>query len=210
MVTAQRRSPGVTRSQAGRLPSVPQATPRVPPGPPGNDDGGELTDHSGHGWAPTSGRRAGTVKDVRTSPLRVVRPFLAAKWLAAHLLLVVVGLVMIRLGIWQWHVAVQRNGDLRNYAYAFQWWAFTVFAVVFWVRLMRDAQRTDDPGAPDVTLAAPAPSAHSEPQYRPYQMPRVEDIVTDESSDLAQYNAYLKSLPTGRAAQATPEGDRSA
>lgn len=139
-----------------------------------------------------------------------MRPFFAAKWLAAHLLLVVVGLVMIRLGMWQWHVAVARNGDLRNYAYAFQWWAFTVFAVFFWIRIMRDAQRTDDPGASSITAELPTPTVHSEPQYRPYRMPRVEDIVTDESSDLADYNAYLKSLPTGHAARVTPEGDRSA
>jgi hypothetical protein len=77
-----------------------------------------------------------------------VRAFLTPKWLAAHVLLIVVCATMIRLGIWQWHVGGIRHGDLRNYAYAVQWWAFTGFAIFFWARLIRDARLRDVPAPP--------------------------------------------------------------
>lgn len=93
---------------------------------------------------------------------------------------------MIRLGVWQWHVGGLRRGDLRNYAYALQWWAFCGFAVFFWVRLIRDARR-----AP---LEAPAAGvAPNEAQYRRYAMPQSRDIQS-EDAELSEYNAYLRSL----------------
>jgi hypothetical protein len=116
-----------------------------------------------------------------------VRRFLAPRWLATHLLLVLCCAVMVRLGIWQWHVGGIRHGDLRNYAYALQWWAFCGFAVFFWVRLMRDARRS-----PQVTPPA-AQDPPSRPQYRRYAMPQSRDIQAGDG-ELSEYNAYLRSL----------------
>jgi hypothetical protein len=129
---------------------------------------------------------------------RGVRAFLTPKWVGAHLLLVAVCAAMIRLGIWQWHVGGVRHGDLRNYAYALQWWAFTGFAIFFWARLIRDARRP----AAELSLPPPAAApdasqsgAPEEGQYRPYVMPRAgEATPADVDPELARYNAYLRSL----------------
>ena len=94
---------------------------------------------------------------------------------------------MIRLGIWQWHVGGARHGDLRNYAYACQWWAFCGFAAFFWWRLMRDARRPAEP--PPATEAT-----HSQHQYRRYAMPQSTEIDSSDDVELSQYNAYLRSL----------------
>ena len=117
-----------------------------------------------------------------------MRAFLTPKWLAAHVLLIVLCATMIRLGIWQWHVGGIRHGDLRNYAYAVQWWAFTGFAIFFWARLIRDAGLRDVPVPP--VQQPPSPD-----QYRRYTMPQSQEI-TDSATDpeRARYNAYLRSL----------------
>ena len=70
--------------------------------------------------------------------------FLAPRWLALHVVVLAAGVTMVLLGRWQWHVAHVRHGDIQNYAYAFQWWAFTGFALAMWVRVMRDATRGRD------------------------------------------------------------------
>jgi hypothetical protein len=128
------------------------------------------------------------MRAVRWAYRRLVRVFLTPKWLATHLLLIVVCAAMIRLGIWQWHVGGVRHGDLRNYAYAVQWWAFTGFAIFFWVRLIRDARLRNVPAPP--VQQPPSPD-----QYRRYTMPQSQEI-TDSATDpeRARYNAYLRSL----------------
>lgn len=103
---------------------------------------------------------------------------------------------MIRLGIWQWHVGGLSRGDLRNYAYAVQWWAFVGFAIFFWVRLMRDSQRPGEglsigPAQPDPEAVQQAPSG---PQYRRYAMPQSHEIDATDDPERDRYNAYLRSL----------------
>jgi DNA-binding transcriptional regulator of glucitol operon len=52
-------------------------------------------------------------------------------------------LVMLRLGLWQWHRAQSPNGGLQNYAYALQWPLFAVFAIVVYVKTMIEDGRQD-------------------------------------------------------------------
>ena len=56
-------------------------------------------------------------------------------------MLVVAVLVMLRLGQWQWDRANSRTGGLQNYAYALQWPLFAVFAIVVYVKTMREEDR---------------------------------------------------------------------
>lgn len=56
-------------------------------------------------------------------------------------MLVVAVLVMLRLGQWQWSRANSATGGLQNYAYALQWPLFAVFAVVVYVKTMREDAR---------------------------------------------------------------------
>jgi surfeit locus 1 family protein len=39
--------------------------------------------------------------------------------------------------------APHRQLDLQNLSYAFQWWLFAVFAVLFWVKIVRDRHRAE-------------------------------------------------------------------
>jgi uncharacterized membrane protein len=73
----------------------------------------------------------------------VVRRFLTWRWCLAHLVLLVAVLVMLRLGQWQWDRANSSTGGLQNYAYALQWPMFALFAIVVYVKTMREEGRRD-------------------------------------------------------------------
>ncbi|MBV9292014.1 MAG: hypothetical protein JO222_06155, partial [Frankiales bacterium] len=63
-----------------------------------------------------------------------MRTVLQPKWWMVHLGVVAAVLVMLRLGLWQWHRATSASGGIQNYAYAFQWPLFAGFTIVLWVR----------------------------------------------------------------------------
>lgn len=73
--------------------------------------------------------------------LRVAKMFLTPRWIAAHLFVWTIALAMVWLGRWQLRVSDEKHFDLQNFGYAFQWWAFSAFAVLFWLRMMRDTVR---------------------------------------------------------------------
>ena len=72
-----------------------------------------------------------------------MRRVLTAKWWLAHLVLLVAVLVMLRLGLWQWHRAESPTGGVQNYAYALQWPLFAVFAIVVYVKTIIEELRRD-------------------------------------------------------------------
>lgn len=117
---------------------------------------------------------------------------LAPRWLALHVLVIAAGVTMVLLGRWQWHVAHVRHGDVQNYAYAFQWWVFTGFVLLMWLRVMRDAIHRRESGALPVTAAEPAPAAPQAVAYRRYVTPR--DRPEHADPELDAYNAYLAGL----------------
>lgn len=118
---------------------------------------------------------------------------LRPQWLTLHGLVVAAGVTMVLLGRWQWHVAQHRHGAIQNYAYALQWWAFTGFAVVMWVRVLRDAHHAQPVGVDPVVAKSPEPVA-----YRRYVMPQSASSTpsSDEPVDAehAAYNSYLAGL----------------
>jgi hypothetical protein len=140
--------------------------------------------------------------------MRRVLFLLAPRWLALHVLVVAACVTMVLLGRWQWHVAHVHHGSVQNYAYAFQWWAFTGFALLMWLRVVRDAiprrlqvRSADEPtgeSGPDETPASrptngePAASEANGVAYRRYVMPRTQPETADP--ELNAYNAYLADL----------------
>jgi len=107
------------------------------------------------------------------------------KWLALHVFTIAVVVGMILMGRWQWHVAIRHGGDLRNYAYALQWWAFTVFAFGMWWRIVNDAFGK----SPEV----PVPDEPIRPtDYVGYQPPTA--AAADDDPERVAYNAYLARL----------------
>jgi DNA-binding transcriptional regulator of glucitol operon len=143
----------------------------------------------------------------------VVRRFgflFGPRWLALHVVVVAACVTMVLLGRWQWHVAHVHHGSIQNYSYAFQWWAFTAFAVFMWLRLVHDAappptaarSATDEAGA--VRQATPTAPEPAEVPYRRYVMPSsATSSPVAADAEHAAYNAYLARL----AAQSSAKDD---
>ena len=134
--------------------------------------------------------------DVPAGPslLRLLHP----KWLLLHAFTLAAGISMVLLGRWQWHVAHHHHGDIRYYAYAFQWWAFVGFAVLMWSRIVLDYLRRNAPAEP-VEPARPS-------RYLAYQPPAP---AIDADPERARFNSYLAQLDAAdRAADAA--ADRAA
>ena len=118
------------------------------------------------------------------------RFLITPKWLGWHALVVVSILGMLWLGDWQLHRALA--GNALSWAYTFEWPMFAIFALVFWVKTIRDevhppaeAESTDAVGLPS---GAPVPAP---PSARP-DGDAGEPGEDDE--ELAAYNAYLARL----------------
>jgi len=111
--------------------------------------------------------------------LRLLHP----KWLPLHLFTIAACVAMVLLGRWQWRVAHQHHGDIRYYAYAFQWWAFTAFALVMWSRIVFDYLRRPPEKATE-------PVGQS--GYLAYRPPA--DPAPDTDPERARFNAYLAEL----------------
>ena len=113
-----------------------------------------------------------------------MRRLLAPRWLAWHVLALVVAVVFVRLGLWQWHRAVA-TGSPQNMGYALQWPAFALFAVAVWWRVVRDA----------VSPPGDRPPRPGRGARRPVPEPAPAVPVTDEEDpELAAYNRYLAEL----------------
>jgi hypothetical protein len=110
------------------------------------------------------------------------------KWLAWHVFVVAAVAGMLMLGDWQWHRAAA--GNALSWAYTFEWPVFAVFAVVFWVKTLRDEAALPGPGTPgSENLALPdgvIPAAGGTAPATPGE--------DGEEEELAAYNAYLARL----------------
>jgi len=127
------------------------------------------------------------------------------KRLLCHFGVLVVFLVCLRLGWWQWERSEIRGGAPQNLAYALLWPVFGGYAVYVWVRLLRMEIRGQQPtpgtgapalGRPDGEGGRPGSA------LVPYVPPDPE---------LLAYNAYLSQLNEAASAkQAATEATRRA
>jgi DNA-binding transcriptional regulator of glucitol operon len=128
----------------------------------------------------------------RPSKLTLLRP----KWLLLHAFALVACAAMIWLGHWQWRAAVRHHGDLRNYAYALQWWAFVGFTVLMWFRVVSDHLRVSRDGAtPSGAGAAEPASGSTAPasRYVGYTPPPSSPAV-ETDPERRRLNDYLAQL----------------
>ncbi|HZY77724.1 MAG TPA: hypothetical protein VFE40_15515, partial [Jatrophihabitantaceae bacterium] len=86
---------------------------------------------------------------------RAYRFALAPKWVFGHVLVLAAAVTMVLLGRWQLDVSDSKHFSLQNFGYALQWWAFTLFALWLWARILRDAARSRAAAA----VGAPAPGS---------------------------------------------------
>jgi hypothetical protein len=112
------------------------------------------------------------------------------KWLGWHLLVIASVLGMLWLGNWQLRRA--EAGNALSWAYTFEWPLFAIFAVVFWVKTIRDevhppaeAEPADSVGLPG-GIPVPPPGGPREPGEA--------GEPGEEDEELAAYNAYLARL----------------
>ena len=110
-----------------------------------------------------------------------MRRLLTPKWLAWHAFALVAAVVMVRLGLWQWHRS-ESTHSAQNLGYALQWPAFAIFAVAVWFRTCRDAVRPPADAPKTRKTTAPEPAA------------AVVPVTDEEDPELAAYNRYLARL----------------
>jgi hypothetical protein len=145
-----------------------------------------------------------------------MRRFLTWRWCLAHLALVAAILVMLWLGLWQWHRANSSTGGMQNYAYALQWPLFGVFATVVYVKTMLDdARNAGARGGASPGRAAMDPAASGVRRQAGVRVgvstPRVEIDADDaETQDwnarFAALNAADRRVEASRAAGARDRG----
>jgi DNA-binding transcriptional regulator of glucitol operon len=124
----------------------------------------------------------------RPSKLTLLSP----KWLLLHLVTLALCGVMIWLGHWQWRAAIRHHGDLRNYAYALQWWAFVGFTVLMWFRVVTDHLRPGEAAeAPEGGTAGQPPAPTS--RYLGYT-PAPSSPAVETDPERRRLNAYLAQL----------------
>jgi DNA-binding transcriptional regulator of glucitol operon len=134
-----------------------------------------------------------------------VRRFLTWRWCLAHLLLVVAVLVMLRLGQWQWDRANSATGGLQNYAYALQWPLFALFAVVVYVKTMREDGRRDDVAASRALAMDPSASGVRREEGVRVGVSTPSVAVDPDDVETQEWNARLAAL---NAASARTEAAR--
>jgi DNA-binding transcriptional regulator of glucitol operon len=152
-----------------------------------------MGDGPGHGEVP------GDQPDYRE---RVRKILLSPKWWGLHLFIVVLVLVFLRLGLWQWHRAQSPSGGIQNYAYAFQWPLFAVFGVVLYWKTLKievDGQQDETGEAPRPLTSRLAAPALPEPkiEHRPGVRIGISTppaVVDEDDEEVARYNAYLARL----------------
>lgn len=110
-------------------------------------------------------------------------------WIALSLLTVVLVVTMVLLGHWQLDVSDRKHFSIQNFGYALQWWAFSIFTLVLWARLVRDHLRGG--GVTGGAPAEPAPASSAPVTYRRYVPPAAARI---DDPELRAYNDYLAGL----------------
>jgi hypothetical protein len=118
------------------------------------------------------------------------RFLISPKWLGWHAFVIVSVVGMLWLGNWQLHRA--EAGNALSWAYTFEWPLFAIFAVVFWVKTIRDEVHPPAQVEPADAVALPGGMPVSPPGGpRP---PGGDEEPGEDDEDLAAYNAYLARL----------------
>jgi hypothetical protein len=127
---------------------------------------------------------------VSSRPAARWRFLVSPKWLGWHVFVLLATAGMLALGNWQLHRA--EAGNPLSWAYTFEWPIFAVFAVVFWVKTIRDelhppAAAGDAAAGVELPPSADRPAAGGDPAA-------AGAPASAEDEELAAYNAYLARL----------------
>ena len=123
----------------------------------------------------------GTEKAPETETARALfwPALLRPGFLLMHVVVVLLFLMTLQLGWWQWERSEARGWSAQNMSYAFQWPIYGLMGVWFYSKMMRmELERGPDAEAPGASLVL----------YRPAR------IDTTGDPELAAYNAHLAEL----------------
>jgi hypothetical protein len=139
---------------------------------------------------------------------------LSPRWWGLHLLVVAMVLVMLRLGLWQWHRAESSSGGIQNFAYAFQWPLFALFTLALWWKTLRIelVGQNDETGMAERPLSRFGAKPLPEPEIGHEAGVRIGITTVHTEPDLDDeevriYNAYLARL-NAQSVASSPRGGR--
>jgi DNA-binding transcriptional regulator of glucitol operon len=114
-----------------------------------------------------------------------VHRFLTPRWIAWHLVTIVLVAACLALGWWQ--IGRAAGGNALSFGYAIEWPVFALFVIFIWSREVRAARRRAQPGGQD----EPAP-----PELVASLPVRPRPVVDEGDADpqLRAYNEYLAWL----------------
>jgi hypothetical protein len=158
---------------------------------------------------------------------RELKRFLTPGWVGVTVLFWAAAVAMVLLGRWQMTVSDTKHFDLQNFGYAFQWWAFSACAVLFWAKMVRDTVRRRPttgtstggqlalrsngivPVGPAELVTAPEATGQAPVIYRGYVMPQSATTPARSKDDSfhGSYNDYLWQLSLGDQADAARRTD---
>ena len=131
-----------------------------------------------------------------------------------HLIALALIVAMVLLGRWQLAVSNHKHFSLQNFGYALQWWAFSLFVLTMWARILLDRGR--HPGATEAgetyrAARVPDPQPAAQPgrpiAYRRYVMPQSSSAQAPATDpEHAAYNDYLARLDAASPAPSRTEG----
>jgi hypothetical protein len=122
-----------------------------------------------------------------SSPWRLL---VTPRWLGWHVFVILSVVGMGWLGDWQLRRA--ESGNSLSWAYTFEWPLFAIFAVVFWVKTIRDEVHPPAEAEPRDAFAPPG-GMPTPPPGVPRAVGGGEGSA-DDDEDLAPYKAYLARL----------------
>jgi hypothetical protein len=157
----------------------------------------------------TGSDTTGLVRRARPSSGHVPPPastFLKPRWLGFHLFVWAITPAMVLLGRWQLTVSNEKHFSLQNFGYALQWWAFSAFAVYFWLRLIRDARHPPAAASGDSPLAVRR--GHPTDLVEPTYTGPADLISRPDRADQAStvYRGYV--IANSTTSPARSDGDR--
>jgi DNA-binding transcriptional regulator of glucitol operon len=131
-----------------------------------------------------------------------------------HLIALSLIVSMVLLGRWQLNVSNAKHFSLQNFGYALQWWAFSIFVLSMWARILLDRGRHPrETTAGEAYRAGRLPDPEPEPSqdqpvaYRRYVMPQSGNAAAPAADpERAAYNDYLARLDADSPATSRAEG----
>ena len=150
---------------------------------------------------------------------------MSRRWIGWHLFSIVLVVVLVTAGLWQWNVSMASTGpdgesnvNIRNLVYAMQWWVFGIFGIWFWLRFLRDQRDVEreeaamaDAGLGEVTRAGdPRTRSEPGPEVQSESSTKDTQISLDGSADVRRERSRAVMRAGGeptRGAAPAPETD---